>query len=139
MDGSINISDSLEILIDEKPAKIFMSFPLLTRVTMAIGSMDQIPALAVSPDMQELVTKVLLQKSHFKNAKLEDIDLETLNISVADGQKLITWAGEHALDFLLKGLEQVAQLAQKNQNAMEHLTKVVQASSSTPSSSGTKA
>ena len=108
---------SFHASINKQPREIFMSFALLNRLTYLVGSVENVSAIMVNPEMREAVLKEMLAERTMSGKlvgeKIED--LEDVEISLEDTRKLLAFVAEHLLDFFNQAVQELAVLTAKFQ------------------------
>lgn len=103
------MSESLTVTVNGEEKKLFMSYGLLNKLAKMVGDANDVSDIYISPDLQAEVLKLALF------GKGTPPDLDDIDISIGDSDKVINWVGEHTLNFFLRGLEAASALSKKNE------------------------
>jgi len=95
------MEDKITVTVNGEEKTYLMSFALRNQLARRVGSYENPAAVFVDPDAQEAV---ILQIVHGRKYDPDNQSLFDVEISMNDGQRLVEWAGQHALDFFGKGL-----------------------------------
>lgn len=95
---------TLVVTVDEKPFEVFMSFALLNQLAGMVGDPENITLIHVNSDLRVAVLNAMLAKRTEKGKLLETADVEEMNISYEDINKLLTFAAEHVVNFTVAAL-----------------------------------
>lgn len=131
-------SDKLSVTVNGTDYTLFMSYSVLNRLTRLAGNLEDFNGMFVDPEVQEqVVFECVKRKCKPADAKMADLSLEDFEIGVEDADKIVTWAGDHVVDFFLKAFNN-AQNASKRmeplaQNLMSSLDGTETSTSKTPS------
>jgi hypothetical protein len=134
------LPDRFTVSVKGETTEIFMSYALLNRLAAFVSVQEgDVASSLINPMVQDGMLRHTFAKTVFKGQKIEDVDIEDLELNVADATALIEWEALHIADFLAKGVERTAALATRSQAALGRAQKMVDelAKSSTPSSPGT--
>lgn len=105
--------DILEITINGENRRLLMSYATLRAAIKALGGMEDATVLMMSPDLQEDVGLVVLQR--LIPEKKDAANFDEFTMSVADGEKLARWITEHVLDFFIRGLMATNEMSEQIQ------------------------
>lgn len=93
------------IKIDGKERDIKMSFGLLNTICKLVGDLDGATQLMIDQTLQQAVLVELLSDRDAKGKITGEVSLDEIDVDPSDVLDLLAWAGNHTLDFFLKGLE----------------------------------
>lgn len=102
-------SHRMTVTNGDKPHEIFMSFGLLNRITRYLGDIDQLPQLAVSPELQEAVLVEIFTERDKQGVALKVPTLDEIEVSLEEVESILDFVGEHIANFFM----QTAEKAQK--------------------------
>lgn len=105
------VEDFLDVMIDGKNTRLFMSWATLREVLRAIGSPENATVMMLSPDLQEDAAIVVLTRNIAD--KKNESSLDAFNMDVETGDRLVTWITEHALDFFTRGVTAMDRMSDK--------------------------
>lgn len=131
----IYVPDSVYIVdfADGSKKEIFMSFGLMNAITRIVGDVDNVAALATDYDARDRVLVELLSERTKSGKMTEKVDLEELPLTYDEVVKIMTWAQEHMVDFFIKSLTGVKDLATKNKDRITDLVSFLTGSTTSPS------
>lgn len=124
------VSHRITVKNGEADQEIFMSFGLLNRLTRLLGNVDQLPLLAVDPELQELVLVEIFTQRNPKGDPTYIPSLDEIHVSLDDVSRIIDFVGDHISNFFT----QTAQKAQ--QRALVIHEKMAKMSASMPTKAG---
>lgn len=111
--------------------ELFMSFGLLNRLTRHLGNIDQLPLLAVDPEMQEtIILEMFTERDKSGVATKIPASLDDIQVSLDDIDLVLDFVGDHIANFFVRSAEK----AQKR--LLEIHERVNKASILTPTKSG---
>ena len=93
------------VTIDGKEEEVFMSFALLNMIARHVGDPENIPLIQLNADLRELVMKELLAVRTPTGKIVQSREIEDVDISIEDAEKLLEFASEHVTDFTIRALE----------------------------------
>lgn len=116
------VNDNIQIIQDDKPRDIFMSFGLLSKLTKVVGSPDIVGAISVDPELRDSIIAELLAERKKSGKVINPVaDLEDIDVSVEDIEALLKWASEHLMGFFVRSLQQVHHLTENHRTVLEAL------------------
>ena len=115
------MADTFTIKINGKERDVKMSFGLLNILCQKVGDLDGAATIAMDQSLREGVLIELLSDRDTRGRISEEFDLFTADMNPDDVVALLDWAGEHVLDFFLKGLERAKKLQERNMPRLKAL------------------
>ena len=115
------MADTFSIKINGKERDVKMSFGLLNILCQKVGDLDGAATIAMDQSLREGVLIELLSDRDTRGRISEEFDLFTADMNPDDVVALLDWAGEHVLDFFLKGLERAKKLQERNMPRLKAL------------------
>lgn len=104
------MTDKLSITVDGKERELLMSYGLLNALTVIVGSPDVAPTIAVNADLREDVLKAVLAERKTSGKILKEVaDVDDLEISISDVEKLLDWVMDHVMSFFVRSLDKMVQ------------------------------
>lgn len=97
--------DTITITFAGKPREVMMSFGLLHEITKVVPDLPDINLLLINADLRGRVLALIFATRDEKGRIVEEVDPNTLPISVAEVRKLLLWVMDHLLNFFLAALE----------------------------------
>jgi hypothetical protein len=135
-------ADRIKILLDGQEKTLFMSFGLLNELCRMYGDVHTATQVPLNADLRD-VTLITLLSPRDENGMIpegKEVRLNLLDMPLDDGDKLLSWASEHAIYFFVTALKRVVE-AQKSNAALKELIEIsgvkLVPEASTTSSSGT--
>lgn len=114
--------EKLEIKQDGQTRELFMSFGLLNVLTGIVGDPDRVVAIPLNRELRETVLReVLTERSKSGKPTGGTPEIDDLEISVADVEKILAWVAEHVLGFFMRALKQVSAVTEKHRPEVEGL------------------
>lgn len=116
------LEDVIEVTIGEDTREIFMSYGLLNELSKIAGSPEVIAAVAVDAELRDnMMIAVLAERKKSGKIVTPIEDLDEVEISYQDAEKLLKWALEHTMGFFMRSLENVAEMTESHQEVMAEL------------------
>lgn len=115
------MADTFDIVVNGSEKQIKMTFGLLNILCRAVGDVDAAASVNFDPVLRYTFITEMLSNRDAKGKIKEPVDLDTLDIDVDAAGDLIAWAGDHVLDFFLKGLEKTKALQERHQGRIKAL------------------
>lgn len=115
------MADKFTIKIDGKERDIKMTFGLLNTLCRRVGDIDGASQITMDQELRDAVLVELLSDRDKAGKITEEINLAELDVSIDDMIELLDWAGNHVLDFFLKGLERAKALQDRNLDRVKAL------------------
>lgn len=112
----------IDVTVNGEIRELKMTYGLVNELARVIGDIDAIPMIGIEADLRDEVMKVLLAKRDSRGNVKETPDLFNLDIEIDQVQELLSWVGEHVLDFFLISLERGKELGKKNEDRLKALT-----------------
>lgn len=114
-------SPRFTIKVDGEDRDIFMSFALVNRLQFLVGDVEGLPLVMIDPTMRDAIMKELLAVRTKSGKLVDEVDPETVEVSLSDITNILDWASAHILDFFLAGLERAQALQFRNQARLSNL------------------
>ena len=108
------MADKFTIKIDGKERDVKMTFGLLNALCRAVGDIDGATQMTMDQNLRDAVLVELLSERDKAGKITSNINLAEMEVSIDDVVDLLDWAGNHVLDFFLKGLERAKSLQDRN-------------------------
>ena len=99
------MADKFTITVNGKEQEVKMTFGMLNALCKTLGDVDRASQLTIDVDIINEVMITLLSPRDSKGKITKELDINTLEVDETAVMDLMAWAGNHALDFFLKGLE----------------------------------
>lgn len=115
------MSDTFTITVNGTERDLKMSFGLLNSVCRVVGDVDGAAMISMDPALRQAVLEELLSTRDTRGKITERVDLDTLDVEPDAIVDLLDWAGNHAMDFFLKGLEKAKALQDRNMSRIKAL------------------
>ena len=109
------------IKVDGKERDIKMTFGLLNTLCRRVGDIDGASQMTIDQVLRDVVLVELLSDRDKNGKIIAEVDIDTLDLDLDELINLLDWAGEHVLDFFLKGLEKTKSLQDRNMNRIKAL------------------
>lgn len=104
-------SDRLEVTVGGEKRELFMSFALLNELVRVVGDIPYISQIEIDAELCAKVFGVLFGERDEKRKLKRPAEMEEIEISIADAQKVSAWVQGHLLDFFLAAVERAAAAA----------------------------
>ena len=82
-----------------------MSFALLNSIARHVGDPENIPLIEINADLREIVLKEMLAVRTPTGKVEQSREIDDVEISIEDAEKLLEFASEHVTDFIIRALE----------------------------------
>lgn len=115
------MADTFDIVVNGSEKQIKMTFGLLNILCRAVGDVDAAASVNFDPVLRQAFLVEMLSERDPKGKIKQPVDLDTLEIDIDAAGDLIAWAGDHVLDFFLKGLEKTKALQDRHQGRIKAL------------------
>lgn len=137
------VSDKITINVDGTDREIFMSFGLLNHLTSIVADPARVAAIPIVPEIRNEVLKAVLAIRK-KSGKIETpvADIDDIDISIQDVERILDWIAEHVMSFFVRSLNKVVATTKEHQQDLTALASFLGGSSAsaseTPSSGPSK-
>lgn len=108
------MGEYIEVKVNGENRDIKMTFGMLNTLCQIVGDVDNIASLHVDAYVRSKILTELLSDRDSRGKVRATADLESTDVSMDDVEALLTWAGDHVLDFFLKALERTKALQDKH-------------------------
>ena len=116
------MSDKLSIKVNGEDREIFMSYGLLNALTVIVGSAEVAPMIAINAELREDVLKAVLAERKATGKIIKEVpDIEDVDISIEDVEKLLDWVTENVMSFFVRSLGKMVQRVEQNKETLEGL------------------
>jgi len=113
--------DTITITVNEESRDIFMSFGLLNELTKLVGDPNQTASIMIDVDLRTEVLSLVLAKRK-KSGKIEEaVDMDDIDISIDDVERVLHWTQEHVISFFVRSLKQVMAVTKNHQTEISNL------------------
>lgn len=112
-----NLSDRLNIQVNDQDIEIYMSFALLNLLVTPIVDIDTLNEMDSNPDLRTYVLQTCLAERDKNGTVTKNMDLH--NISMKNGEKILSWAKGHITAFFIQRLMNRVKTQQKINQALE--------------------
>ena len=116
------MADKFTITVNGKEQEVKMTFGMLNAVCKTLEDVDRASRLTLDVEIMNEVMITLLSPRDSKGKITEELDINTLDVDDSEVMDLLAWAGNHALDFFLKGLERAKGLQDQHMPRVKALT-----------------
>jgi hypothetical protein len=112
----------LNIKQDGEDREIFMSYGLLNALSIVVGSPELVPSMSLDDELRDVVLKALLAERKVTGKIVKKVDdIEDIEISIDDVERLLDWAGEHLMGFFVRRLVKSAKHVENHKGLLEDL------------------
>jgi hypothetical protein len=115
------MADTFDIVVNGSEKQVKMTFGMLNILCRAVGDVDSAASVNFDPVLRQVFLVELLSARDVKGKITEPFDLDTADMDIGQAGELIAWAGDHVLDFFLKGLEKTKALQERHQGRIKAL------------------
>lgn len=117
---------TITIQVDGVDRDIFMSFGLVDALSRLVaGSPELIAQIDLNPELRETALICLLAERKKSGKIITEPDLAELDISIDDIERLLAWATESLMAFLVRSVQRVTSLAERHSKILENLAERV--------------
>jgi hypothetical protein len=121
------LSDSFTVNLENGTQDVFMSYGMLTRISAFVPSVDEAMDIISRTSTSRAIIQVLLAPKDEKGVpQVEKMDIDSLLISKAEAIRLVSWAAEHVLSFLLDSMQAQMSLLEKKAPEMSRVIQISQ-------------
>lgn len=118
---TVAVSDHILVTVNEEERDLFMSFGLLNELSKILGDPQQVASVMIDPDLRTEVLSLVLAKRK-KSGKLEEaIDMDDVDISIEDVERVLHWTQEHVISFFVRSLKQVMAVTTNHKTEVSNL------------------
>jgi hypothetical protein len=114
-------TSTFSITIDGEEKDIKMSFALLNIICRSVGDIDGALMLDIDQDLREAVLIELLSPRNEKGKISEPVDLMVADVTPQAVADILSWAGDHLMDFFLAALESTKAKQEKHKGRLAAL------------------
>lgn len=125
------MSDKIKITHDGKEKTLFMSFGLLNELCGIVQSPEGVAFIALDPYIRATILKSVLSDRDEDGLVEKEINLNTINVSIEDIERVLEWVEEAVMAFFMNALQRLRSVQEKYKGLVPE--------SSMPSSTGTAA
>jgi hypothetical protein len=116
------MSDKLPIIFEGAERELFMSYGLLNTLAKMVGSPEVAPQITLDEYLRADVLKACLAERKPTGKVIKDIeDMDDLDVSVEDIEKILDWATENVLSFFVRSLAKMVKRVESNKDVLEGL------------------
>lgn len=112
-----SVPDTLEVsfLDDTPPAKVLMTFGLLSKLAVFVGEIQHLPEMHSDYELQQVLFREVLSVRDNTGTIVKEykFDQPQMAISVEMAMTLIEWIEGHLTDFFMKRLQATLRLQEK--------------------------
>lgn len=130
------LSHSLNVIVNDEPFEVFMSFSLLNRICFLMGDSAQIPLILQDAELREAVLIEALAVRDKKGKVVTRRGIDEISVSFEDIQNILEFASEHVADFTLGAVERSNKLMAAHFERIQGLQKQAAQSSSPATPTG---
>lgn len=127
----------LSVKIGDEEREIFMSFGLVAELARLVGSIERITNIDLDPDTAMMVLDACLVPRDSRG-KPRDPDFQAPSMDNETAAKILSFAGDHVLNFFIRGLRRGLGRIETNQGNLKEVASLLSSSatslSPTPSS-----
>lgn len=116
------MSNKISIILAGEERELFMSYGLLNELTKLVGSPEVAPSITIDEDLRADVLKACLAERKASGKIVKELeDVEDIDASIEDIEKLLDWATEHVLSFFVRSLGKMVKQAESNKDVLAGL------------------
>lgn len=116
------MTDKLTITFAGQERELFMSYGLLNELAKLVGSPEVAPSITLDEHLREEVLKACLAERKASGKITAAVkDMDDLDISVEDVERILDWATENVLNFFVRSLGKMVQRVEANKDTLEAL------------------
>lgn len=109
-----SVNPNMTVKRGDSAHTIFMSFALLNRLTRHLGNLDELPLLSINPELQEtIILEVFTVRDKSGNPTDVPSNLEEIDVSLDDMDKVLNFVGDHIANFFTRSAENAAKRMKK--------------------------
>lgn len=112
-------ADHIEVnFTDGTSKKVFMSFGLINCLSQVVGGLEQLPFIYSESSLREvLITSSLSDRAPDGSIpKPEEFDEIGQKLTVAEGERLLSWIEDHLASFFIRSLQRLKVIAERGNN-----------------------
>jgi hypothetical protein len=115
------LPSTFAVKVNGEDREIFMSFGLLNELTTVVGDPGAIASITLNPEMRNKVLESALAKRKPSGKIEEPVDMDDLDISIDEAEKLLDWVSGHVMSFFVRSLRKVAAVNEKYEAPLRDL------------------
>ncbi|HIH2746987.1 TPA: hypothetical protein ACYLN4_002724 [Burkholderia lata] len=97
----------LEITLAGEKKSLFMSFGLLNELCRGIGDAQGALQVTANSQLRDFVLMVVLSDRDDEGNVVKPINVNRIEMSIDDGERLLDWVSQHATDFFVRTMERI--------------------------------
>ena len=112
-------ADHIEVnFTDGTSKKVFMSFGLINCLSQVVGGLEQLPFIYSESALREvLITSSLSDRAPDGSIPSpEEFDELGQKLTVAEGERLLSWIEDHLASFFIRSLQRLKVIAERGNN-----------------------
>lgn len=112
-------ADHIEVnFTDGTSKKVFMSFGLINCLSQVVGGLEQLPFIYSESSLREvLITSSLSDRAPDGSIPSpEEFDELGQKLTVAEGERLLSWIEDHLASFFIRSLQRLKVIAERGNN-----------------------
>ncbi|KVL49962.1 hypothetical protein [Burkholderia territorii] len=100
-------SAKLEITLAGEKKSLFMSFGLLNELCRGIGDAQGALQVTANSQLRDFALMVVLSDRDEEGNVVKPINVNRIEMSIEDGERLLDWVSQHATDFFVRTMERI--------------------------------
>jgi hypothetical protein len=113
------MSDKITITYEGKEREIFLSYGLLNELARIVRSPDLAPSITIDEDLREEVLAACLAERKASGKITKPVaDIEDIDMSIEDVERLLDWATEGVLSFFVRSLGKMVKQVEQNKDTL---------------------
>jgi hypothetical protein len=115
-------NDKLSITQDGNERELFMSYGLLNALSLLVGSPEVVPAMSLDDGLRAEILAAVLAERKVTGKVLKPVeDIDDIDISIDDIERILDWAGAHLMGFFMRRLAKSAKHVENHKELLEGL------------------
>ncbi|MBD9544258.1 hypothetical protein IB276_32965 [Ensifer sp. ENS04] len=116
------MSDKLSIIYEGNDRELLMSYGLLNELAKIVGSPEVAPSISIDESLRADVLAACLAERKPSGKVVKPVaDMDDLDISIDDIEKILDWATEAVLNFFVRSLGKMVKRVEANKDVLEGL------------------
>ncbi|CAJ3204338.1 hypothetical protein DF044_01980 [Burkholderia contaminans] len=116
----------LEVTLAGEKKSLFMSFGLLNELCRGIGDAQGALQVTANSQLRDFALMVVLSDRDEEGNVVKPINVNRIEMSIEDGERLLDWVAQHATDFFVRTMERIVTGHKDKENRLKALKELAE-------------
>ena len=116
----------LEVTLAGEKKSLFMSFGLLNELCRGIGDAQGALQVTANSQLRDFALMVVLSDRDEEGNVVKPINVNRIEMSIEDGERLLDWVAQHATDFFVRTMERIVTGHKDKENRLNALKELAE-------------